>query len=139
MDILDDMGVSKLSAKVFFFKVNYSFNSPTASGKFPYYTCHTWGENALHHTLIKSCQDCSSQASLFKPPQKVQPLVSLFYQAAAVGFPCEVVVYIYPQIFKAEDDFHLHSRNAEGESFLKSTIISLLFFILMQRLLSLHL
>jgi len=28
MDILDDMGVSKLSAKVFFvfFKVNYSFN-----------------------------------------------------------------------------------------------------------------
>jgi len=24
---LDDMGVSKLSAKVFFFKVNYSFNS----------------------------------------------------------------------------------------------------------------
>jgi len=27
MDILDDMGVSKLSAKVFFFKVNCSFNS----------------------------------------------------------------------------------------------------------------
>jgi len=27
MDILDDMGVSKLSAKVFFFKVNYSFNA----------------------------------------------------------------------------------------------------------------
>jgi len=27
MDILDDMGVSKLSAKVFFFKVNYSFNN----------------------------------------------------------------------------------------------------------------
>jgi len=26
MDILNDMGVSKLSAKVFFFKVNYSFN-----------------------------------------------------------------------------------------------------------------
>jgi len=26
VDILDDMGVSKLSAKVFFFKVNYSFN-----------------------------------------------------------------------------------------------------------------
>jgi len=26
MDILDDMGASKLSAKVFFFKVNYSFN-----------------------------------------------------------------------------------------------------------------
>jgi len=26
MDILDDMRVSKLSAKVFFFKVNYSFN-----------------------------------------------------------------------------------------------------------------
>jgi len=26
MDILDDMGVSKLSAKVFFLKVNYSFN-----------------------------------------------------------------------------------------------------------------
>jgi len=26
MDILDDTGVSKLSAKVFFFKVNYSFN-----------------------------------------------------------------------------------------------------------------
>jgi len=26
MDILDDMGVSKLSAKVFFKKVNYSFN-----------------------------------------------------------------------------------------------------------------
>jgi len=25
MDILDDMGVSKFSAKVFFFKVNYSF------------------------------------------------------------------------------------------------------------------
>jgi len=25
MDILDDMGVSKLSAKVFFFKVNYFF------------------------------------------------------------------------------------------------------------------
>jgi len=25
MDILDDMGVSKLSAKVCFFKVNYSF------------------------------------------------------------------------------------------------------------------
>jgi len=25
MDILDDMGASKLSAKVFFFKVNYSF------------------------------------------------------------------------------------------------------------------
>jgi len=25
MDILDDIGVSKLSAKVFFFKVNYSF------------------------------------------------------------------------------------------------------------------
>jgi len=25
MDILDDMGVSKLSAKVFFFKVNYTF------------------------------------------------------------------------------------------------------------------
>jgi len=25
MDILDDMGVSKLSAKVFFLKVNYSF------------------------------------------------------------------------------------------------------------------
>jgi len=25
MDILDDMGVSKLSAKVFFFKENYSF------------------------------------------------------------------------------------------------------------------
>jgi len=28
MDILDDMGVSKLSAKVFF-KVNYSFNIQT--------------------------------------------------------------------------------------------------------------
>jgi len=27
MDILDDMGVSKLSAKVFFKKVNYSFNN----------------------------------------------------------------------------------------------------------------
>jgi len=27
MNILDDMGVSKLSAKVVFFKVNYSFNS----------------------------------------------------------------------------------------------------------------
>jgi len=27
MDILDDMGVSKLSAKVCFFKVNYSFNT----------------------------------------------------------------------------------------------------------------
>jgi len=27
MDILDDMGVSKLSANVFFFKVNYSFNA----------------------------------------------------------------------------------------------------------------
>jgi len=27
MDILDDMGVSKLSAKVFFSKVNYSFKS----------------------------------------------------------------------------------------------------------------
>jgi len=27
MDILDDMGVSKLSAKVFFKKVNYSFKS----------------------------------------------------------------------------------------------------------------
>jgi len=26
MDVVDDMGVSKLSAKVFFFKVNYSFN-----------------------------------------------------------------------------------------------------------------
>jgi len=26
MDILDDMGVSELSANVFFFKVNYSFN-----------------------------------------------------------------------------------------------------------------
>jgi len=25
MDILDDMGVSKVSAKVFFLKVNYSF------------------------------------------------------------------------------------------------------------------
>jgi len=25
MDIVDDMGVSKVSAKVFFFKVNYSF------------------------------------------------------------------------------------------------------------------
>jgi len=29
MDILDDMGVSKLSAKVFLFKVNYSFNVKT--------------------------------------------------------------------------------------------------------------
>jgi len=28
MDILDDMGVSKLSAKVFFFKVNYCFKYP---------------------------------------------------------------------------------------------------------------
>jgi len=27
MDIVDDMGVSKLSAKVFFFKVNYSFKA----------------------------------------------------------------------------------------------------------------
>jgi len=27
MDILDDMGVSKLSAKVFFLNVNYSFNA----------------------------------------------------------------------------------------------------------------
>jgi len=27
MDILDDMGVSKLSAKVFLKKVNYSFNT----------------------------------------------------------------------------------------------------------------
>jgi len=27
MNILDDMGVSKLSAKVFFFKVNHSFNT----------------------------------------------------------------------------------------------------------------
>jgi len=26
VDILDDMGMSKLSAKVFFLKVNYSFN-----------------------------------------------------------------------------------------------------------------
>jgi len=26
MDILDDMGVSEFSAKVFFFKENYSFN-----------------------------------------------------------------------------------------------------------------
>jgi len=30
MDILDDMGVSKLSAKVFFLKVNYSFNLLTS-------------------------------------------------------------------------------------------------------------
>jgi len=29
MDILDDMGVSKLSPNVFFFKVNYSFKSQT--------------------------------------------------------------------------------------------------------------
>jgi len=28
-EILDDMGVSKLSAKVFFFKVNYSFKIQT--------------------------------------------------------------------------------------------------------------
>jgi len=32
MDILDDMGVSKLSAKVFFKKVNYSFNNWEALG-----------------------------------------------------------------------------------------------------------
>jgi len=31
MDILDDMGVSKLSAKVFL-KVNYSFNKQTTAG-----------------------------------------------------------------------------------------------------------
>jgi len=31
MDILDDMGVSKLSAKVFF-KVNYSFKKYTKAG-----------------------------------------------------------------------------------------------------------
>jgi len=29
MDILDDMGVCKLPAKVFFFKVNYSFKWAT--------------------------------------------------------------------------------------------------------------
>jgi len=33
MDILDDMGVSKLSAKVFFSKVNYSFNDHRESGQ----------------------------------------------------------------------------------------------------------
>jgi len=31
MDILDDMGVSKLSAKVFLKKVNYSFNLPNSA------------------------------------------------------------------------------------------------------------
>jgi len=38
MDILDDMGVSKLSAKVFlFFKVNYSFNSLPQSTSLPFH------------------------------------------------------------------------------------------------------
>jgi len=33
MNILDDMGVSKLSAKVFFFKVNYSFKDRFGTGQ----------------------------------------------------------------------------------------------------------
>jgi len=33
MDILDDMGVSKLSAKVFF-NVNYCFNEPCVKSKY---------------------------------------------------------------------------------------------------------
>jgi len=37
MDILDSMGVSKLSEKVFFSKVNYSFNQQKA----------TWFENEV--------------------------------------------------------------------------------------------
>jgi len=38
MDILDDMGVSKLSAKVFF-KVNYSFKGNRFFTKDVYYNC----------------------------------------------------------------------------------------------------
>jgi len=33
MDILDDMGVSKLSAKVYFLKVNYPFNTEPKNTK----------------------------------------------------------------------------------------------------------
>jgi len=40
MDSLDDMGVSKLSAKVFFFKVNYSFLVLSWSAMSVYFQMH---------------------------------------------------------------------------------------------------
>jgi len=45
MDILDDTGVSKLSAKVFS-KVNYSFN------------CHSFNDTLEEEGLSDSCHDC---------------------------------------------------------------------------------
>jgi len=40
MDILDDMGVSKLSAKRFFFKVNYSFK------------CYSAAQHCVHPSVV---------------------------------------------------------------------------------------
>jgi len=44
MDILDDMGESKLSAKVFFFKVNYSFKETPKNVLYSpsYCSKHVW-------------------------------------------------------------------------------------------------
>jgi len=47
MDILDDMGVSKLSAKVFFLKVNYSFSDPDCC---PH--CHCYVEIRLYFSGV---------------------------------------------------------------------------------------
>jgi len=46
VDILDDMGVSKLSAKVFFLKVNYSFNYKNPANK-----TQGFGPAAIHVAL----------------------------------------------------------------------------------------
>jgi len=49
MDILDDMGVIKLSAKVFFFKVNYFFK-----------ILFTEEEKCCHHLFTLKFQTCMS-------------------------------------------------------------------------------
>jgi len=54
MDILDDMGVSKLSAKVvFFLKVNYSFN-PVQADIIEYVTHFAKTNKPEVHTFIVS-------------------------------------------------------------------------------------
>jgi len=52
MDILDDMEVSKLSAKVFFFKVNYSFKLHKKSWE--HYNGFQWRDFCLCNQVLRN-------------------------------------------------------------------------------------
>jgi len=91
MDILDDMGVSKLSAKVFS-KVNYSFKAVTHQADLKELYWRSQKLNAQMSTNTCALRLCirkqlSISAGISSPCSSFKKLGSLFVQLNGVYFP----------------------------------------------------